>query len=432
MGGRDDEPAAAAFRRRARAFLAERLPPRRSGGLPQVMGAGSDDLDEARTFLEQLGPWGVPRWPEEAGGLGATAEEAAIVAEELARFDAPDLYPFMVGLSLVGPTVLEHGTAAQQARWLPPIRTGAEVWCQLFSEPGAGSDLAALACRAEPAGSGGAAQPEEGTWRVSGQKVWSSRAHYSRWGLLLARTDPDVPKHAGITCFALDLAQAGVEVRPLVQLNGDTHFNEVFLDGAVVPDADRIGLRGGGWGVAMTTLASERVAIGQGGAQLEADQLLDLVRRSGRASDPLVRQRAAVLFTRLRLARLNTARTPSQPPALGSGAKIWMSDTMKAASALALDLYGPAAVATAGGDPEADRWRTLFLTGPSLSIRGGTDEVMRTILGERVLGLPPEPRVDKHVPFRNLPRWGSGGTQQRAEAGDVGVAPPPRGSGGCP
>ena len=430
MGDAADTPSEAAFRRRARSFLRETLPVRRRGVLPQVMGAGSDDLDEARRFLERLGPWAAPAWPEEAGGLGATAREAAILAEELAGFEAPDLYPFMVGLSLVGPTVLEHGTSEQQARWLPAIRTGAEVWCQLFSEPGAGSDLAALSCRAEPAGSGGTREPagsggtrepagsggtrqpagsggtrqrEGDGWRVTGQKVWSSRAHYSRWGLLLARTDPDAAKHAGISCFAVDLRRPGVEVRPLVQLNGDTHFNEVFLDDVVVADSDRIGPLGGGWKVAISALAAERLAIGQGGALLDVEQVLDLVRRSGRGADPLVRQRTAQLVTRLRIAALNAARARTQPPAMGSAAKIWMSDTMKAAAGLALDLYGPAAVATAGGDPEADRWRTLFLTGPSLSIRGGTDEVMRNILGERVLGLPPEPRIDRGVPFRVQP-----------------------------
>ena len=394
MGDAADTPSEAAFRRRARSFLRETLPVRRRGVLPQVMGAGSDDLDEARRFLVRLGPWAAPAWPEEAGGLGATPREAAILAEELAGFEAPDLYPFMVGLSLVGPTVLEHGTSEQQARWLPAIRTGAEVWCQLFSEPGAGSDLAALSCRAVP---------REDAWYVSGQKVWSSRAQYSRWGLLLARSDPDVPSHAGISCFAVDLRRPGVEVRPLVQLNGDTHFNGVFLDDVVVPDADRIGPLGGGWKVAMSALAHERLAIGQGGALLDVEQVLDLVRRSGRGADPLVRQRTAQLVTRLRIAGLNAARARSQPAAMGSAAKIWMSDTMKAAAGLALDLYGPAAVATAGGDPEADRWRTLFLTGPSLSIRGGTDEVMRNILGERVLGLPPEPRPDRDLPFRVRP-----------------------------
>lgn len=394
---RDEPPEETELRLRVRQLLEGRLPHREPSSLPQVMGAGSDDLDEARSFLRVLGPLAVPTWPEEAGGLGLTARQAAVVADELAAYRAPDLYPFMVGLSLVGPAVLEHGTNEQQARWLPPLRTGDEIWCQLYSEPGAGSDLAALACRAEPQGEG---------WRVSGQKVWSSRAHYSHRGLLLARTDVDVPKHRGISCFALDLAQPGVMVRPLVQANGDTHFNEVFLDGAYVADADRIGPLGGGWAVAMSTLASERLAIGQGGAMLEAHHVVDLVRLGGRQQDPLVRQRAAALVTRLRIAELNAGRSPSQPTAMGSAAKIWMSDTMKAAAALAMDLYGPAAVAGAGGDPVAERWRTLFLTGPSLSIRGGTDEVMRTILGERVLGLPPEPRPDRDLPFRSLPLGG--------------------------
>ncbi|MEO5680024.1 MAG: acyl-CoA dehydrogenase family protein [Acidimicrobiales bacterium] len=380
----DDLPAEAAFRRSARTFFSGHLAPRPTSDLPQVMGAGSDDLEPVRSFLELLGPWAVPGWPEEAGGLGATPTEVAVVAEELARFEAPDLYPCMVGLSLVGPAVLEHGTPEQQARWLSPIRAGREIWCQLYSEPAAGSDLASLSCRAVADG---------GTWRVSGQKVWSSRAHYSHRGLLLARTDPHQPRHRGISCFALDMAQPGIVVRPLVQLNGDTHFNEVFLDDVVVADGDRIGPLGGGWKVAMTTLASERSAIGQGGATLEARHVLDLVRASGKAGDPLVRQRAARLVIRLRLAQLNAGRAGAQPPAMGSAAKIWMSDTIKAAGALAMDLAGPAALAVDGDDLALDRWRTLFLTGPSLSIRGGTDEVMRTILGERVLGLPPEPRA---------------------------------------
>jgi alkylation response protein AidB-like acyl-CoA dehydrogenase len=389
----EDTPEDAAFRQRAHEFLAGRLKPRRTDVLPGVMGAGSDDLDEGRDFLRLLGEWAVPLWPEEAGGLGATPRQAVILAEEQAAFDAPDLYPFMVGLSLVGPTVLEHGSPDQHARWLPKIRTGEEIWCQLFSEPGAGSDLAALACKAERDGD---------VWHLSGQKVWSSRAHYSQWGLVLARTNPDVPKHAGISCFAIRMDQPGVEVRPIVQVNGDMHFNEVVLDGVQVADTDRVGPLGSGWKVAMTTLAHERLAIGQGGAAHEEQQVVDLVRRSGRASDPIVRQRAVQLVIRLRLAAVNKVRSRQQPQAMGSGAKIWMSDTMKAAAALALDLYGPGGVASLAGDPEADRWRTLFLTGPSLSIRGGTDEVMRNILGERVLGLPPEPRVDKDTPFRAL------------------------------
>ncbi|HEV3354641.1 MAG TPA: acyl-CoA dehydrogenase family protein, partial [Acidimicrobiales bacterium] len=185
-----------AFRAEVRAALGARLQERRADAGFSFLGAGQDDVEAGRDLLAALadGGWAVPTWPGRWGGRDATAEQAAIIAAELARFDVPDLYPFMVGLALVGPTLLAHGTDLQQARWLPAIASGAEIWCQLFSEPDAGSDLAALSCRAVRDGD---------VWRITGQKVWSSRAHYSRWGLLLARTDPDVPKHAGITAFGL-------------------------------------------------------------------------------------------------------------------------------------------------------------------------------------------------------------------------------------
>ncbi len=396
----DDTTDEAAFRAKARAFLGARLAPARTGGPVQVMGAGSDDLDEGRTFLEVLGEWAVPIWPAAAGGLGASPALATVLAQELATFDAPDLYPFMVGLSLVGPTVLAHGSEDQQNRWLPSIRTGDEVWCQLFSEPGAGSDMANLACKAVLDGD---------VWRVTGQKVWSSRAHYSKWGLLLARTDPSVSKHAGITCFAVDMDSEGVEVRPIVQVNGDKHFNEVFLSDVLVPTDNQIGALGAGWKVAMTTLAHERLTIGQTGAMMTVEQVLDLVRRTGKVSDPVVRDRAMRIVIRLEIARYSKLRSRSEARAgkpvgpEGSGTKVWMSDTMKAAADLAMTLLGPAAVAHVDGTDEGE-WPMLFLTGPSLSIRGGTDEVMRNILGERVLGLPPEPRVDKDIPFSELGR----------------------------
>jgi alkylation response protein AidB-like acyl-CoA dehydrogenase len=312
----------------------------------------------------------------------------------MSRFEVPDLYPFMVGVSLVGPTLLAHGTEAQKARWLPSIASGAEIWCQLFSEPDAGSDLAALACRAVPDGD---------VWRVTGQKVWSSRAHYSKWGLLLARTDVDVPKHAGITAFALDMTAPGVDVRPLRQMNGDAHFNEVFMTDAVVPDADRIGEVGDGWRVAITTLMHERGALGPGGGPGRRE-LIDLVRGAGLADDPLVRQRVASVVSQLEVGRLTNlrareARRAGKPPGPeGSGAKLRGAVTIKGLADLAVDVSG------LSGLVGEDEWLTLFLTAPSISIRGGTDEIQRNILGERVLGLPPEPRPDKGVPFKEVPR----------------------------
>jgi alkylation response protein AidB-like acyl-CoA dehydrogenase len=388
------------FRTGLRVALDERLTPRRADGAFTVLGAGSDDLDVGRSYLRALadGGWAVPTWPREYGGLGATPAQAAIVAQELGRFEVPDLYPYVIGLAIAGPTLVDHATSEQCERWLPPIRTGDEIWCQLFSEPDAGSDLASLATRAEHDGDG---------WRVTGSKVWSSRAHYAHRGLLLARTDPEVPKHVGITAFGLDMGARGVTVRPLRQMNGDTHFSEVHLDDALVDDGDRIDAPGAGWRVARTALTFERGAGAVGGGGWGADlkdRLVDLVRQRGAGAGPLTRQRLAATIIELEVARLtarrarDAARAGRTPGPEGSGAKLRGSAGLKAAAALALDLLGP------DGLVEDGEWQTLFLTSPSISIRGGTDEIQRNIVGERVLGLPPEPRSDVDVPFSQLPR----------------------------
>jgi len=391
------------LRREVRAALAARLTARRTTDGFTVLGAGSDDLEAGRSYLRALadGGWAVPTWPEEYGGLGAAPTQAAVIAQELARFEVPDLYPYVIGLAIAGPALVTHATPEQCARWLPAIRTGDEIWCQLFSEPDAGSDLASLATRAERDGD---------QWRVIGSKVWSSRAHYSQRGLLLARSDPGVPKHAGITAFALDMHAPGVTVSPLRQMNGDTHFSEVHFDHAPIADADRIGAAGSGWSVARTALAHERGAGAVGGGGWGADlkdRLVDLVRRRGAGDDPLVRQRLAATIIELEVARLtarrarDTARAGRAPGPEGSGSKLRGSAGLKAAASLALDVLGPDGIAALDGD---DDWRTLFLTSPSISIRGGTDEIQRNIVGERVLGLPAEPRADVDVPFAELPR----------------------------
>jgi len=379
-----DTPEEAAFRDEVRAFLAGRLAPRPPERRVVVLGSGNDDLEPGRRFLATLAERGlaVPRWPERFGGIGATPGQAAIVAAELGRFEAPDLYPFAVGTALVGPTVLDHGTEEQQERWLPPIRSGEEIWCQLFSEPDAGSDLAGLTCRAEPDGDG---------WRITGSKVWSSRAVYSQWGLLLARSDPSAAKHAGITAFGIDMRQPGVEVQPLVQMNGDRHFSQVFLDGAFVPDGDRIGDEGAGWGVATTTLMHERASIGGWGGVSPGD-LVDRARRFGGAEEGARRARLASVVADMEVAHLSglraraAARSGRPPGPEGSGAKLRSSLVLRELAELGVDVAGPAGVA------EPDDWSTLFLTAPSFGIRGGTDEIQRNILGERVLGLPREPK----------------------------------------
>ena len=376
----------AGFRREVQAFLDAHFQLKAPTDRVSVLGAGAGEeaLEEGRRFLALLADNGWATLPP---------EQAAIFNRELSRYETPDLYPFGVGTALVAPTIATHGTEDQQRRWLPPLRRGDEIWCQLFSEPDAGSDLAGLTTRASQDGD---------VWRVSGQKTWSSRAHYARWGLLLARTDPDVPKHAGITAFALDMTAPGVEVRPLKQLNGDDHFNEVFLDDAPVDDADRIGEVNDGWRVALTTLMHERGALGGAGGGLGGGvgraQLLEHLRAHNATDDPLVRQRAARVISQMDVGRWTAQRAPE-----GSGAKLRFTKTLKDLANLAADVEGMAAVASEG---DQDEWRTLFLTAPSLSIRGGTDEVQRNIVGERVLGLPPEPRPDKGVAFRDVPRTG--------------------------
>jgi alkylation response protein AidB-like acyl-CoA dehydrogenase len=392
-----------ALRTEARAAFDAALPRRHRDRPATVLGAGNDDVEPGRRFLAALAPggWAVPTWPVEAGGRGASVEQAAVIGEVLTDYEVPDLYPYLVGLHVVGPTLLALAMPEQRRRWLPAIADGSVIWCQLFSEPGAGSDLATLGARAERDGD---------SWRVTGQKVWSSRAAYAEVGFLLTRTDPDVPKHSGVTAFALDMHAPGVEVRPLRQMNGDAHFSEVFLDEAPVADADRIGEPGDGWRVARTALANERGALGavSSGTGLSTKRLAALARARGHGDDPVVRDRVAAAHALGEVSRLTRARARARaeagrvPGPEGSGGKLAGSATFKSAADTAMGVLGAAAVA--GDDPSADEWRTLFLTAPSVSIRGGTDEIQRNIVGERVLGLPAEPRVDADRPWKDVPR----------------------------
>jgi alkylation response protein AidB-like acyl-CoA dehydrogenase len=385
------------FGESVRAELSSRLSPRRGAEAVSVLGAGNDDLEAGRRYLDALEGSGlaIPSWPREYGGLDATPDDVAVIRRELADFAVPDLYPYLVGVELVGPTLLAHGSPEQCARWLPSIANGSEIWCQLFSEPGAGSDLAGLSTRAHADGE---------QWRVTGQKVWTSRGAYSRYGLLLARHDSHVPKHRGITAFGLDLRTPGVDVRPLRQMNGDAHFTEVFLDDVVIPDTDRIGEVGHGWRVALTCLSFERGAVTAGGSGglLDIDRLIALARDRGVSADPTVRDALARLAVDIRVMSLTARRArdtaqSGKPGPEGSGMKLRGSKMFRDYTNLALQLLGPHALA------ETEPWHTLFLTAPSLSIRGGTDEIQRNIIGERILGLAEEPRLDRTLPFDQLP-----------------------------
>jgi len=387
------------FRSWVRKELAARLAPRHPDAHTSVLGAGNDDLEAGRRYLGALAGTGlaVPAWPREYGGLDATAEQLGVVRAELAAFDVPDLYPYLVGLELVAPTLLAHGSQEQCARWLPKIGTGEEIWCQLFSEPGAGSDLAGLATRVARHGD---------AWQARGQKVWTSRGAYSQWGLLLARHDPTVRKHEGITAFGVDMRGEGVDVRPLRQMNGDAHFSEVFLDDAFVADADRIGAVGEGWRVALTCLSYERGASTAGSTSglLDVDRLIALARARGVADSPVVRDALVRLLIEVRVMSYTARRArdsarAGRPGPEGSGMKLRGSKMFRDYTDLALRILG----ADGTCDPRGEL-QTLFLTAPSLSIRGGTDEIQRNIVGERVLGLPSEPRVDRDTPFDRLTR----------------------------
>ncbi len=344
-------------------------------------------------------------WPTEYGGQGLPGSYQTAFNEEAADFVRPDTI-FTIGFGMCIPTVLAHGTEALKQRYVRPAARGQEVWCQLFSEPGAGSDVASLQSRAIRDGD---------EWILNGQKVWTSGAQYSDFGIVLARTDPDQPKHKGLSMFVLDMHAAGITISPLRQMNGGSGFNEVFFDGVRIPADHILGSPGEGWRVALTTLMNERVAIGTGRSAEKTSPLapiqlhLDLARRRGLLTDPIVRQDLMRLFVSHRVldfaglrirATLAAGRAPGPE---GSVAKLGGALLAREAAAVACRLAGPASVAWTADDQEARLAAQLTLSAPASGIAGGTNEVMRNILGERVLGLPKEPQVDKDLPFRDLP-----------------------------
>lgn len=375
--------------------LAALLPP---AGQPAPWD-GLEPVAAGRIYLETLAPhgWIAPTWPAVYGGRDSSEAEAAMVSRVLAEFAAPDLYAFSVGLAIVGPTLLRHGTPDQCARWCARIVTGADVWCQMFSEPGAGSDLAGLSTRAVQTASG---------WAVTGQKVWTSRGEYATHGFCLARTDPDVPKHQGLTMFALPMTGPGVTVRPLIQMNGDSHFSEVFIDNREIPADSQIGDSDGGWAVAVTALAFERAVTMQ--RQVAPDPLsvpawLAALAADGSLADDAVRRAAIDAFV---LHASNAifdsyaanVRGNGGPAAMGSVSKLYHVATFKALAELGHLAAGPAGMLAS--HPSAYD----LLTAPSMSIRGGTDQIQRNIIGERVLGLPRDPHRDNDVPWNQRGR----------------------------
>ncbi|MGW4588044.1 acyl-CoA dehydrogenase family protein [Amycolatopsis thermoflava] len=373
--------------------------------------ASTDRLEFLRARFDAGLAW--VHYPAGLGGLDAPRELQNVVEAELAKAGAPDNNPrrIGIGLGMAAPTILRFGTDEQKQRYLRPLWTGEEVWCQLFSEPGAGSDLAALGTRAVRDGD---------EWVVNGQKVWTSVAHIARFAILVTRTDPDVPKHQGMTYFICDMTDPGVEVRPLRQLTGEAEFNEVFLSGVRIPDANRLGAVGEGWKVAQTTLMNERVAIG-GNAIPREGGLIGMVAKTWRdrpeLRTPELHDRLLKLWVQAEAARLAGTRLRQQlavgaPGPEGSAMKLAFANLQQALTGLEIELSGedglryddwtlrrPEKVDMLGRGPGY-----RYLRAKGNSIEGGTSEVLRNIISERVLGLPSEPRVDKDVAWKDLPR----------------------------
>ncbi|MFP5256809.1 MAG: acyl-CoA dehydrogenase family protein [Acidimicrobiia bacterium] len=365
------------------------------------------------TFLGRQFDLGLAwvHFPEGHGGLGRSPRLQKLINETLQAAGAPNAaVRNVIGHGMGAPTIVTHGTDAQKHRYLRPLFTGEEVWCQLFSEPGAGSDVAGLAARAVRDGD---------EWVVNGQKVWTTLAHLAKWGLLVARTNPDAPKHKGLTYFVVDMHAPGVEVRPLYQITGEAEFNEVYFTDVRIPDAERLGDEGEGWRVVLTTLMNERVAIG-GGIPAKGSGLIGeavKVWREKGHSDPALKDRLMALWTRAEVLRLTNIRASQlrsvgNPGPEGSIGKAMSADLNKDITSFTVDLLGPEGMLFPTGYTMERPKNAMVFANPQQaflrtranSIEGGTTEIAKNILGERVLGLPGDVRVDKDVPWTQVPR----------------------------
>ena len=396
----NDTPEEARFREEASSWLAENAP--------------TDDAFRALSPLEQAkvwqkrkydAGWACMGWAPEFGGRGASAIEEVIWRQEESQYDLPANF-FLIGQGMIGPTLMAWASDEDKARFLPPLASGEEVWCQLFSEPAGGSDLAALRTRAERDGD---------DWVINGQKIWTSGAHYSDYGVIVVRTDPTVPKHKGLSYFYVDMKAPGVEIKPIKQLTGDSDFNEVYFTDVRVSDSQRLGEVGQGWQVSLTTLMNERAAIGGSFGQMDVSLAMSVaeeVEIDGRPAleDAAVRarianwyvQEAGLKYTGYRsLTALSRGALPGPENSIG---KLVGAPKMQAMSSYLMDLLGASgAIADESLAAKAGIIQRAYMGAPGLRIAGGTDEIMANIIAERVLGLPQEPRLDKGIPFSEVP-----------------------------
>jgi alkylation response protein AidB-like acyl-CoA dehydrogenase len=402
----EDSPEEAQFRAQARAWLAENAAEYRKP-LPENM-TEAETLKMAKAWQAKKAAAGYAAitWPKEVGGMGGTPMQRVIFEQEEAGYNLPPNV-FAIGLGMCMPTMLAFATPEQQKRFVPMALAGEEIWCQLFSEPAGGSDLAALRTKAERDGD---------DWIINGQKIWTSGAQFSDWGIIVTRTDPTVPKHEGLTFFFLDMKSPGIEVKPIKQASGGRGFNEVYFTNVRVPDGQRLGAVGDGWKVSLTTLMNERLSISENQSRgVNFDMLMQLARSVDGADGPAIQSKAVreqladwyAKYMGLRNGRYRTMTALSQGARPGPEASInkaVFASMLQDMASYGLDLLDMAGVAY---DPEVEGFRRqfaeAFMGAPGLRIAGGTDEILRNIIAERVLGLPPDIRADKGIPFNKVP-----------------------------
>ena len=396
----NDTPAEARFREEAVTWLSHNVP--------------TDDAFWALTPLEQAKLWQKRKyddgwaclgWAPEFGGRGASPIEEVIWRQEETRYELPTNF-FLIGQGMIGPTLMAWATTEDKARYLPPLASGEEVWCQLFSEPAGGSDLAALRTRAEPDGD---------DWIINGQKIWTSGAHYADYGVIVVRTDPTLPKHKGLSYFYIDMRAPGVEIKPIKQLTGDADFNEVYFTDVRVSDRQRLGEVGQGWQVALTTLMNERAAIGGGIGKMDVDLAVAIAQDVELDGQPAIDnaavrtriadwyvQEAGLKYTGYRsLTALSRGALPGPENSIG---KLVGAPKMQAMASFLMDLLGASgAISDETLAVKAGIIQRSYMGAPGMRIAGGTDEIMANIIAERVLGLPQEPRLDKGIPFTDVP-----------------------------
>jgi len=407
----DDTPQEASFRAEVRAWIAANAPTElhvelELAGYGQPALRSGDVLAASKAWQKKKAQsgWACLHWPEDCGGRGASPIERVIWQQEEGAYGKLASI-FLIGQGMIGPTLMAYAQEPHKRRYLPPLASGEEIWCQLFSEPVAGSDLAGLRTRAELVGD---------EWVINGQKIWTSGAHYSDYGMILTRTDPSVVKHDGLTMFFFDMKSPGVEVRPIKQVNGQSGFNEVFFTDLRVPDHQRLGAVGQGWRVSLTTLMNERMSIGAGmptGFPDLLDFCCEFDTGDGLAiDDPAVRSRLAtwavrtsgLKYTAYRsISALSKGQIPGPENSIG---KLVAGQTLQEIAMFALDLQGASGVLVDAAQPSAAaRFQAMLLRSPATRIEGGTDEILRNIISERVLGLPADMRADRGLPFNEIP-----------------------------